>query len=203
MTTPTGSDPIQIGAQASQSVLCAQCQQEVPAGHYYSYKGRKGADVFLCSACRDQAEQALQTETQHPNVLMALACGVLAGLVAGAVWYLIVVITSYEIGYVAIGVGYLIGFAVHLGAGRKRGGSLQALSVGVTLVSLLVANYFTFLHFLRQYLLEQKTEGYAGEFFFVSPFEPTFWQNLVSPIGLLIWAIALYAAFSVPKPRRL
>jgi hypothetical protein len=77
------------------------------------------------------------------------------------------------------------------------------LSAGLTLMSLLVAKYFTILHFLRKSLLEQKAEGYSGQFFLLSPLEPVFLQNLVSPMGLLIWAIALYVAFSVPKPRAL
>jgi Ca2+/H+ antiporter len=119
------------------------------------------------------------------------------------VWHVVVVVTGYEIGYVAIGVGWLIGLTVHIGSGRKRAAPLQALSAGITLLTLVVANYFTFLHFLRAYLIEQKTEGYGGQFFFVSPLEPSFLQSLISPIGLLIWAIALYVAFSVPKPRAL
>lgn len=203
MTSPADREPIQLGGKASQNVQCAQCQQQIPAGQYYSYKGEKGEDVFLCSPCRGQVEKVMQAETQNPNLVVALLFGLAAGLVAGTVWHVIVIVTGYEIGYVAIGVGWLIGLAVHIGSGRKRAASLQVLSSAITLMTLLVANYFTFLHFLRKALVEQKTEGYGGEFFFISPFEPSFLQDLVSPIGLLIWAIALYVAFSVPKPRAL
>lgn len=196
-------DPIQIGGKANQSVLCAQCQQEIPAGEYYSYRGAKGEDVFLCLKCRGQVEEAFQAESRNPNLFGAMALGLIGGLVAGVVWYLIVVVTGYEVGYVGIGVGYLIGLAVHIGSGRRRGVPLQMLSAGITLMALLVANYFTFLHSLQKYLIEQKTEGYGGEFFFISPIHPAFLQNLVSPIGLLIWAVSLYVAFSVPKPRML
>jgi hypothetical protein len=203
MTGPADREPIQLGGKAGQSVLCAQCQQQIPAGQYYSYTGGKGEDVFLCSTCKGQAENTLQAETQNPNLLAALLFGLAAGLVAGAVWHVIVIVTGYEIGYVAIGVGWLIGMAVHIGSGRKRAASLQILSAVVTLMTLLVANYFTFLHVLRTYLLEQNTAGYSGQFFFISPFDSSFLQNLISPIGLLIWAVALYVAFSVPKPRAL
>ena len=203
MSEPADRELLQIGSKASQSVQCAQCQQQVPAGQYYSYKGRKGADVFLCSTCRDQVEQVLQAETKNPNLIGALILGVLAGLIASGIWYTIVVLTGYEIGYVAIGIGYLIGYAVRIGSGRKRAASLQVLSGSIALLSLLVANYFTFLHFLRKALLEQKVQGYDGHFFFISPLHPMFLHNLVSPIGLLIWAFALYIAFSIPKPRAL
>lgn len=203
MSGPADPEPIQLGSKAGQSVPCARCQQQIPAGQYYSYTDNTRADVFLCSICREQIEQALEAEGTHANLLTATLCGLAAGLVVGAAWHAIVVVTGYEIGYVAIGAGWLIGMAVHVGAGRKRAVPLQALSAGITLLTLLVANYFTFLHALRKYLMAQKMAGYSGQFFFVSPLEPAFLQHLVSPMGLLIWAIALYVAFSVPKPRSL
>ena len=203
MSKPADLTPLQLGSKAGQSVQCAQCQQQIPAGQYYSYKGRKGADLFLCSSCRDRAEQALQAETKNPNLIGALTLGLLAGLLAGGIWYAIVVVTGYEIGYVAIGIGYLIGHGVLIGSGKKRAASLQLLSGGIALCSLLAANYFTFLHFLRKTLLEQGAQGYDGHFFFISPMQPMFLRNLVSPLSLLIWAIALYIAFSIPKPRTL
>jgi hypothetical protein len=198
-----GAEPIRIGAKATESVTCAECQQSTPPGQYYSYKDQQGQDVFLCSACRDKVEKVLAAENENPNLPLAVIAGLAGALVAGIVWYLIVTISGYEIGYVAIGVGWLIGWAVHLGSGRRRGVPLQLLSAAITLCTLVVASYFTFLHFVRKAMLEEKVEGYAGEFFLISPFEPTFLQNLVSPIGLLIWAIALYVAFSVTKPRSL
>ena len=201
MADPQYSEPIQIGAKAQQSVRCANCQQDVPAGQYYSYKGQKGRDVFLCARCRETVERALEEESRNPNLPGAVALGIVAGLVAGVVWYGVVVVTGYEIGYLGIGAGYLVGQAVYWGAGRKRGSSLQFLSAGMTLLTLFAANYFTFLHFLRRYLLAQKIAGYDGHFFFISPLGPDFLKNSVSPIGLLIWAIALYTAFSVPKSR--
>ena len=204
MSDPSSSsEPIQIGAKATQSVVCAQCQQQVPAGQYYAYKGPKGADIFLCGTCRSQAEQAFQAETQNPNLIGAIVLGTLAGSVAGVVWHFFVVITGYEIGYVAIGVGLVVGWGVHLGSGKKRAPSLQILSAVLTLSTLLIANYFTFLHFLRKQFMHQNVEGYSGEFFFISPFEPMLWKSMISPMSFVIWAIALYVAFSVSKPRTL
>lgn len=200
---PPSDEPIHIGAKANQSVACAECQQEVPAGQYYSYRGKKGQDVFLCGPFREKVEKTLQAETQNPNLFGAVLLGLVGSLVAGAIWYAAAVITGRTIGYVAIGVGYLVGQAVYFGSGKKRGSQLQLVSAGLTLMTLLVAEYFTFLHFLRKYLLEQKAEGYQGEFFLISPFHPEFLKNMVSPIGLLIWAIALYVAFSALKPRSL
>lgn len=203
MGNPTPDEPISIGSKAEQKVLCAECRQETPAGQYYTYRDKKGQDLFLCGACRQKAEAALQGETENPNLMGAVLLGLLGGLLAGVVWYLIVAITRYEIGYVALGVGYLIGWSVYFGSGKKRGFHLQMISVGITLATLMIAAYFTVLHFLREYLLQEKVEGYQGQFFFISPLDPAYLKSLVSPMGLLIWAIALYIAFSVSKPRAL
>jgi hypothetical protein len=57
--------------------------------------------------------------------------------------------------------------------------------------------------YYRQYLLENKTEypDYHGEMFLLSPFDPAVPRDLISPVGLLIWGIGIYFAYSTPKSR--
>ena len=193
---------IKIGAKAEQSALCMSCKQMVAPGQYYTYKAKDGSDLALCGACRTQAESSFEAETKDLRMFGAVLFGVGAGAVGAAIWYFIVAAAGVSIGYMALGLGYLIGFAVRIGAGGKRGFPLQALSAGIALVSLFGAKYFIFLHFLREYLKE-KYPTYDGHLFFVSPVDPAFLGSLVSPMGLLIWAFALYVAFSVPKARSL
>ncbi len=196
---------IKIGAKANQVVKCSGCQKEVATGQYYTYKGKKGESVFLCEACREVTEKAFKEETQNPNMVMAAIVGVSAAIVAGVAWFLVSVLSGYQIGYVAIGVGFIIGYAVIWGSGKKRGASLQMLSAGITVVTLLSSEYATALYYLRKYLLEHKAEfpGYNGQLFFVSPFNPGVLKMMFSPIGVLIWAIGIYFAYSLPKARSL
>src|SRR5262245_39393175 len=133
---------IRIGSKAQESVTCAACQTVTPAGQFFSYRGKDGADVYLCAACRDRAEEALKAETERPNFVSAAVYGLLAGVAGGGAWYLVTILTKMEIGYVAIGVGWLIGVAVVYGAGQKRGLGLQLLSAGLTLFSIYAAKYF-------------------------------------------------------------
>jgi hypothetical protein len=46
------------------------------------------------------------------NLPMALAAGFAAALVGGILWAVITVVTNYQIGFMAVGVGLLVGYAV-------------------------------------------------------------------------------------------
>src|SRR6185503_1710751 len=153
--------------------------------------------------CRGEVEKVLQAETENPNMIMALVLGSVAAIVAGVIWYYFVILSGYQIGYIAIGVGFVIGWAVVLGAGKKRGPKLQIMSAALTLVTLFTSEYFMALHYIRQYLLENKAEypDYNGEMFFLSPFDPDILGGMISPMGLLIWGIGIYFAYSVAKTR--
>lgn len=194
---------IKIGEKANEVVSCGQCQGQFPAVQCYTYKGQKGQTVYLCEKCHEITEKAFKEETQNPNMAMAAVLGGIAALAAGVAWYLLSVVTGYQIGYVAIGVGFIIGHAVIWGSGKKRGSSLQIMSAIITVLTLLISQYFLVLYYARKYVFEHKTEfpGYNGEWFFISPFNPEFIQSMFSPIGLLIWGIGIYFAYSLPKAR--
>jgi FtsH-binding integral membrane protein len=46
------------------------------------------------------------------NLTLAIVAGLLASVVAAVIWALITYLTHYQIGFMAIGVGFLVGFAV-------------------------------------------------------------------------------------------
>ena len=194
---------IKIGAKSDQLVKCSGCQKEVSTGQCYTYKGKKGESIFLCETCREATEKAFKAETENPNMMMAAVMGGAASIVAGILWFLLSVLTGYQIGYVAIGVGFLIGYAVIWGSGKKRGASLQILSSGITVLTLLVSQYAIAIYYLRKYLLDHKADfpGYNGQLFLVSPFDPDMLRNMFSPMGLVIWAVGIYFAYSLPKAR--
>ncbi len=52
-----------------------------------------------------------------PRYAAGIAAGVAAGLVGTLVWYLFVVITGFELDYVAWGIGAAVGFATVTAAG--------------------------------------------------------------------------------------
>ncbi len=194
---------IKIGEKAEEKVQCGQCQLELAAAKAYTYKGKKGQTVYLCEKCRAIAEQKFREETENPNLVMGAISGAVAALVAGVLWSVFAVLTGYQIGYVAIGVGFLIGYAVIWGSGKKRGAPLQLISAGITVVTLFVSQYFLVLYYARKYVIDHAAEfpGYQGQWFFVSPFNPDVLKSMFSPMGLLVWGIGIFFSYSLPKAR--
>jgi Fe2+ transport system protein FeoA len=79
-----------------------------------------------------------------------------AAIVGGAVWGLIAIVTGYEIGYVAWGIGFLAGVAVVYLTGGKRGFPLQIIATLSSVAGIAVGKYITFFHFFK--------EGVEGEY---------------------------------------
>ena len=61
---------------------------------------------------QDQLEKLVNGLRAEQSFVKAVAGGGLAAVVGAALWALITVITNYQIGFMAIGVGYLAGLAV-------------------------------------------------------------------------------------------
>ncbi len=193
---------IKISSKATQSVICSSCQKEVPAGQFYSYKDSKKQDIYFCSTCREGVAKAYSEEMANPNLAQAGLVGCLGAVVAGFLWFWIVQWAQREIGYFSIGVGFVIGYAVHWGSGMKRGPSLQMMSAVLTLVTLYTANYFIALQSIKKYYVAHPPIWLAGgEIAYISPFHHDIVRSVMSPIGLLIWGIGIYFAYQIPKHR--
>lgn len=66
------------------------------------------------------AQPAIEQIDDQPNLFMGLIGGTLAMLVGAVVWGTITYLTEYRIGWLAIGVGLLTGFAIKfLGKGKS------------------------------------------------------------------------------------
>jgi hypothetical protein len=177
---------------------------ELQAGQSVALLGKKKDDppVQVCADCAEKLDRALQAETESPNLVGAVLAGLAAAVVACLIWYGVVAISNYQIGFLAVGVGWLIGLGVGFGAGRKRGPTLQAISVGITLVAMVFSEYLIVRHFVVEALVEVGST--------ISLFLPLdLMVELVvesiksDPLTLLFWAIALWFAFSTLSRRSL
>ncbi|HVD66065.1 MAG TPA: hypothetical protein VNB65_04120, partial [Gaiellaceae bacterium] len=76
-----------------------------------------------------QIGRVAEAERYTPSALgPGIAGGLLAALVGGFLWGLIVIVTDYEIGVAAWGIGFLAGFAVVRFAGGAKGTPLQVVA---------------------------------------------------------------------------
>ena len=79
-----------------------------------------------------------QTDDRTP---LALAAGLVAALLGGLIWAAIVLVTDYEVGWVAWGIGALVGFAM-AAVTRTRGRAIGLAAAALALVGLIAGKGF-------------------------------------------------------------
>lgn len=100
----------------------------------------------------------------------------------------------------------MIGFGVYFGAGKKRGHNLQIISALLAVVTIIITEKFIADYFLNDYIQNNPAEFPdipVGQSVSISFLEPEFWKSFISPIGLLIYAIGIYLAYTFCKPRKI
>ena len=97
------------------------------------------------------SDPVLVREERSPAsaLLPAVAAGLVAAVVGGVVWGLIVKWTDYEVGFAAWGIGFLVGLAV-VTAARTRGLVLQVVAVLCALLGILIGKYLSFVWVLQK-----------------------------------------------------
>jgi hypothetical protein len=135
------------------------------------------------------AAQLPGSDSLGRGILFAAAAAVVATLL----WYLVVSISGYELGIVAALVGWVVGTAAVVGAGRHSSMFLVGVSVIFTLIALVMGEYLITYHFLTQAF---------GQLELIQPpwviIEIVIEVISADPLTLLFWGIALYSAASVP-----
>lgn len=127
------------------------------------------------------------------NVGLGILAAVVAAVVAGAVYGAIIGATKHEIGYAAVGVGFLVGFA-----SGKAGGRNPALPV-LSAVFSLIAVYFGQL--LGEAMIAAKDYPVTVSELFFDHFGllNEAWKADSDFISYLFFAVAAVAAFSGAK----
>lgn len=125
---------------------CTLCEKPICGNCGRLLNGRR-----VCQVCADKVAAELAAEQADGGRLpLAAALGVAAAVLGGAVWAAIVVLANVEVGYVAIGVGWLTAMAVVLGAGGRKGVNLQVIAVACAILGLLLGKYFAVAHYVRE-----------------------------------------------------
>lgn len=125
------------------------------------------------------------------NLNFAIITGILTSIIGGLVWALITVATGYQIGYMAVGIGALVGFGIRY-AGRGIDPIYSYLGAGFALFGCLLGNFLTVV-------------GYGAQELNISWFEVLnavefsllleIMGDSFSPIDLLFYGIAVYEGY--------
>lgn len=106
---------------------CTACKRPI-ADTYYTANG-----ATVCDGCRRQLEREMTAPNrQWP---LAILLGVGAAILGAILYFAVTAITGYEIGLVAIAVGWLVGRAIQKGTGGRGGRGYQVAAVLLTYLS--------------------------------------------------------------------
>jgi hypothetical protein len=180
-------------------LTCELCGNSIVEGGEFILKGKKDdPDRKICQACATAAEDAIDAETRDINVLGAVFFGVGAAVISALLWYAVVVITNYQLGIVAIVVGWIVAQAVILGSGRKRGPVVQLISVLAIIFAMALGQYLIIRHFLIQ-------AGLDLPLFMNLKLVFTFLVEVIKedPLVLVFWLIAAIEGIVLPAKKKL
>ena len=113
-------------ASSAPSVVCGACRQIV-VDEYYQLNGTP-----VCESCRVNLEAQTATPQSWFIVLKASAFGAAAAILGAIIYYAVIALTDFEIGIVAILIGYMVGYAIRKGAAARGGRRFQIVAVLLT-----------------------------------------------------------------------
>jgi hypothetical protein len=138
-------------------------------------------------------EQLINDIKSKQSLPLAIAGGITASLLGAILWAVITYITGYQIGFMAIGVGFLVGYAVnYFGKGMTTPfGIVGAL---FALLGCVLGNIFTTI--IAAYSLEGVSFFQIIMTFLTSPgVVLEIMKETFSPIDLLFYGIAVYEGY--------
>jgi len=111
---------------------CTLCQQPI-AGSYYRVSGN-----LTCNSCATQATSSGPADS-HAAFTRAILCGIAAAIVGMILYAVFEIATGIVIGYLAIGVGFLVGKAMKYGSNGRGGRRYQVAAALLTYASVSMA----------------------------------------------------------------
>ena len=160
--------------------------------------------IEMTGTIYDEIAAAVQKEQYTGSALMpGLVGGLFGAVIGGGVWAAIVVLTDYEIGIIAWGIGALCGFAVVWFAKGRKGPPLQMVAVATSVLGIVIGKYLTFYYFLREAMLteyaEQDLEGFSVVSMEVIRYFIESAPELLSGYDILWVVLAVITAWRIPQ----
>ena len=195
-----------MSEETTKVLNCAKCGKQLSDMDvtYALDNSDENVEERVCQQCSEDVSNEYAEQTQNINYIGALVGSLIGAAIGVAIWYFVAIIFDLTVGYVAIAVGWLVGFGAMLGAGNKRGIQLQILSAVITLLAIFTAEYLVIVWAFNAAFTE--IFGAAHEFVwlpvgevieFVIEFE------IYDFINYIIWALGLFTAFVTPQPKKL
>ena len=139
-------------------------------------------------------------------MVKGLLGGLTGAIIGGALWGLIVIVTNYEIGYMAIGIGFLVGVFVVLFSGGRKGIPQQIMAMIFAVMGILIGKYFFFYHTVKQFVATEIGPKTAASLTLFSKSVINFIKVdpiwVFGPLDILWIILALVAAGKITKEKK-
>ena len=136
-----------------------------------------------------------QRQADEQNLPMGFLFGLAAAMIGASLWAVITALSGWQIGFMAIGVGWLAGQGVRLG-GKGTDQSFAFIGAGLALLGCLFGNLLTSCWFIAQAneipfgdVLSSLNGAAIGEIFNAS----------FNPIDLLFYGLAVWTGFKYAR----
>lgn len=123
------------------------------------------------------------------KLFLGAFAGLAAAIIGAIVWAVVTFTTKFQIGFMALGVGALVGFVMRIGNGGK---TFSILAAVLALFGCVLGNYFSLIAFAS-------ADQHVGFFTMMHDADPTkvmsaIWEDLLST-SVIFYAIAAYEAY--------
>ena len=140
-----------------------------------------------------EAQLAVQIESlrSEQNLVGGISAGLVAAVAGASAWAAITAATEYQIGWMAIGVGFLVGFAMKT-VGKGIDPIFGYAGAALSLIGCALGNYFTVAWFVSA----QEGIGFLELLSSLGPAEIVELMSLTfDPMDLLFYGIAVYFGY--------
>jgi len=148
---------------------------------------------IIASAPAANASLETPAAAEAGNLPLGIAAGSVAALIGGVLWAVITVVTEYQIGFMAVGVGFLVGAAVGK-FGHGQDNVYRIAGAVLALLGCVLGNFFTLIGFAA------RSEG-VSVFAMLTQIDfsavPGVMASTASPMDFLFYGIAIYEGYKL------
>src|SRR5688572_19346349 len=120
---PTVAPSDVIAAQGVTRVACGRAVSD----EYFDVNGQS-----VCDGCRTQLAQLAESPRGWGTFGKAGLFGFVAAVLGAILYYAVIAITNFEIGFVAIAIGFMVGWAIRKATANRGGRRFQVLALVLT-----------------------------------------------------------------------
>lgn len=140
---------------------------------------------------QEKFDQYVASLKREQNLPMAILVGLIASLIGAALWAVITIAAEYQIGFMAVGVGLLVGFCVR-SAGKGIDKSYGIIGAVLSIFGCLLGNYLTVIGMIGKYT----GLGFTTTFTTIDMGSiPSLMSETFQPIDILFYGIAVYEGY--------